>query len=101
MDTPTRPSRPPEGTPRQPPYDPGASQHASQHTSPHHAAPCSERARPTEAERGAGAVAELLGTRLGIREKASLLQSDRGWSSSDGTPEAPVDGPATGLTERW
>lgn len=101
MDTPPRPSRPPEGTPQQPPYDPGASQHASQHTSGHHAAPCSERARPTEAERGAGAVTGRPGTRFGIRDEPSRLQSDRGWSPSDGPPEGPADGSSTGLTERW
>ncbi|MBP2404855.1 hypothetical protein JO379_004324 [Streptomyces syringium] len=101
MDTPPRPSRPPEGTPQRPPYDPGSSRHASQHTSPHHAAPCSERARPTEAEQGAGAVGERLGTRFGIREEPSRLPSDRGWPSPDGSPEGPADGSSGGLTERW
>lgn len=101
MDTPPPPSRPPEGTPQQSPYEPGASEHASQHTSPHHVAPCSERARPTEAERGAGAVAERPGARVGIREEPSRLQSDRGWSSSDGSPEGPADGSSAGLTEQW
>ncbi|GGR16576.1 hypothetical protein FHS38_002128 [Streptomyces netropsis] len=109
MDTPPRPARPPEGVPQQPLYDAGASQHASQHTSPHHAAPCSERARPTEFEQGAGAVGDRLGiradagfdTRFGIREEPSRLQSDRGWSSSDGPPEGTADGSSKGLTERW